>query len=73
MIVADIEAESRERKISLSDVIRDRLKAARKSRRTAGSGLIGDLVGSVHGLPPDLSSNRRAYLKTTGYGQKRSR
>ncbi len=34
---------------------------------------IADLVGSVDGLPADLSQRRKAYLRTTGYGQKRSR
>ena len=34
---------------------------------------IADLIGSVTGLPTDLSSQKKAYLKTTGYGQKRTR
>jgi hypothetical protein len=34
---------------------------------------IADLVGSVDGLPADLSGRRKAYLRTTGYGRKRPR
>jgi hypothetical protein len=34
---------------------------------------MADLVGSVDGLPADLSARKKAYLKTTGYGQKRGR
>ena len=34
---------------------------------------IADLIGSVDGLPADLSARKKRYLKATGYGQKRSR
>jgi hypothetical protein len=34
---------------------------------------IADLVGSVDGLPADLSKRKKAYLKTKGYGRKRAR
>jgi hypothetical protein len=33
---------------------------------------IADVVGSVDGLPPDLSTNLKKYLRA-GYGRKRSR
>jgi Arc/MetJ-type ribon-helix-helix transcriptional regulator len=73
-LVADIEAESRGRKISKSDVVRERLKTAtRRHRRQASFEAIADLVGSVEGLPADLSSRKKSYLQATGYGQKRSR
>jgi Arc/MetJ-type ribon-helix-helix transcriptional regulator len=74
-LVADIEAESRGRRISKSDVVRERLQltAPRRSRRVASLDAIADLIGSVSGLPADLSTRKRAYLRATGYGQKRSR
>ncbi len=73
-LVADIEAESRERKISKSDVVRERLQLAPRLRRRRKSlDGIADLIGSVHGLPPDLSANTKQYLRATGYGRKRSR
>jgi len=74
-LVADIEAESRGRKVSKSDVIRERLKGARQSRdrRAASWEAIRDLVGSVAGLPADLSRRKKAYLEKTGYGQKHHR
>jgi Arc/MetJ-type ribon-helix-helix transcriptional regulator len=73
-LAAQIEAESRERRISKSDVVRDRLKRARtKDDRTAALESIRDLIGSVDGLPADLSRNIKKYLRATGYGQKRSR
>jgi hypothetical protein len=34
---------------------------------------IADLIGSVAGLPADLSARKKHYLKATGYGQKRVR
>jgi Arc/MetJ-type ribon-helix-helix transcriptional regulator len=73
-LVADIEEESRGRKISKSDVVRERLeRAPRKPRRTTSLNAITDLIGSVDGLPTDLTSRKKEYLQSTGYGQKRPR
>lgn len=74
-LVADIEQESRGRKISKSDVVRERLELApRKNKRRAPSfNAIADLIGSVDGLPADLSARKKDYLRSTGYGKKRSR
>lgn len=74
-LVADIEEESRGRKISKSDVVRERLEFAPRRRRKGAASLhaIADLIGSVDGLPTDLASNKKKYLRATGYGQKRSR
>ena len=73
-LVADIEAESRGRKISKSDVVRERLELApRKRRRTTSLNAIVDLIGSVENLPTDLTARKKQYLRDTGYGQKRRR
>jgi hypothetical protein len=75
-LAAEIEAESRDRKISKSDVVRERLeRAPRGPRRTPPSfAAIADLVGSVvDDLPPDLSARYKHYLKVTGYGRRRPR
>ena len=74
-VVAQIEAESRGRKLSKSDVVRERLSVAAgpSRRRHVLLDAIADLVGSVDGLPADLSARKKSYLKTTGYGQKRGR
>lgn len=73
-LIADIEAESRGRKISKSDVVRERLeRAPRQRRRTASLDAIADLIGSVDGLPADLSSRKKEHLRASGYGQKRPR
>jgi Arc/MetJ-type ribon-helix-helix transcriptional regulator len=74
-LAADIEAESRGRKISKSDVVRERLELAHRLRRRRSASLntIADLVGSVDGLPADLSAQKKSYLRATGYGQKRPR
>ena len=71
-LAAEIEAESRLRKISKSDVVRERLQrgAGARSNRTASLAAIADLIGSVDGLPADLSARRKHYLKAMGYGQK---
>jgi Arc/MetJ-type ribon-helix-helix transcriptional regulator len=74
-LVAEIEAESRERKCSKSDVVRERLQGADRPRsgRSTPLAAIADLIGSVAGLPPDLSSRKKRYLKATGYGRKSAR
>jgi hypothetical protein len=61
-IVNDIEVESRQRQISKSDVVRERLMARRRPMpgRTAALEAIADLVGSVRGLPPDMSRTAEA-------------
>ena len=73
-LVAQIETESRERKLSKSDVVRERLNRApdEPRRRPESLDAIGDLIGSVKGLPPDLSTRKKHYLKA-GYGRKRTR
>jgi hypothetical protein len=73
-VVAQIEAESRRRKLSKSDVVRERLTGAEKSRRQpALLDAIADVIGSVDRLPRDLSARTKKYLKSTGYGDKRTR
>lgn len=72
-LVAQIEAESRRRKLSKSDVVRERLTATGEARQPALLDAIADIVGSVEGLPRDLSARTRKYLKSTGYGEKRPR
>src|SRR5207244_176168 len=66
-LVADIEAESRGRKISKSDVVRERLeRAPRKRRRATSLNAIADLIGSVDGLPTDLTARKKEYLQDMG-------
>lgn len=74
-LVAEIERESRGRKCSKSDVVRERLQRATRPTRRESSPFdaIADLIGSVEGLPADLSAQKKRYLKATGYGQKRTR
>jgi Arc/MetJ-type ribon-helix-helix transcriptional regulator len=73
-LVAEIEAESRARKCSKSDVVRERLKRdGARDARPASLEAIADLIGSVQGLPVRLSSRRKAYLRKTRYGSKRPR
>jgi Arc/MetJ-type ribon-helix-helix transcriptional regulator len=74
-LVAQIEAESRRRRLSKSDVVRERLTAAEGSRRRRPALLdaIADIVGSVDGLPRGLSGRTKKHLKSTGYGDKRAR
>ena len=73
-LVAEIEMESRWRRCSKSDIVRERLQCARPTRRQSTPlDAIADLIGSVDGLPADLSARKKRYLKATGYGQKRAR
>ena len=73
--VAEIEAESRLRKVSKSDVVRERLEKYGSSAPLSMADLIGDLIGSVRGdgLPTDLSANKKKYLREWGYGKKHNR
>jgi Arc/MetJ-type ribon-helix-helix transcriptional regulator len=72
-LVSEIEAESRGRGCSKSDIVRERLQRAASATQDQASPLDGlaDLIGLVEGLPADLSARKKQYLKTTGYGQKR--
>jgi Arc/MetJ-type ribon-helix-helix transcriptional regulator len=74
-LVAEIEAESRARRVAKSDVVRERLsrRAKTSGKRRASLEAIADLVGSVAGLPADLSKRRKQHLLASGYGQKRPR
>jgi hypothetical protein len=73
-LAADIEAESRRRGLSKSDIVRERLERARETTELPPSlADIADLVGSVDGLPTDLSARKKHYLKLWGYGRKRAR
>lgn len=74
-LAQEIEAESKERRISKSDVVRERLQRAARSPRRVRAPLaaIADLIGSVDRLPADLSAHRKRHLKATGYGRKRPR
>ena len=73
-IAAAIEAEARQRKLSKSDVVRERLEAATPSATEPNAPAydIADLIGCVDGLPADLSARKKHYLRL-GYGRKRPR
>ena len=72
-LAAQIEAESQARKISKSDIVRERLAISVRRRRASSLESISDLIGSVDGLPPDLSARKKEYLKESRYGQKPAR
>lgn len=74
-LVAEIEVESRGRRCSKSDIVRERLQRAVRPTRRQSTPLdaIADLIGSVDGLPAGLSARKKRYLKATGYGRKRAR
>jgi len=70
-LVAEVEEEARRRRISKSEVIRERLQAGLSQRKCATSlTAIADLIGSVNGLPSDLSARKKRYLRAERYGQK---
>ncbi|HEV8240527.1 MAG TPA: ribbon-helix-helix protein, CopG family [Thermoanaerobaculia bacterium] len=73
-LVAQIEAASRAQGRSKSDVVRERLRIAGEQTRGSHAMLdsIRDLIGSVDGLPPDLGSRYKEYLRA-GFGRKRRR
>ena len=68
-LVTEIEHESRARNVSKSDVVRERLRQPAGKHGTMRE-LLGDLIGSVDGLPPDLASNKKKYLPALIRGKK---
>lgn len=73
-LAANIEAESRERHVSKSDVVRERLERASGAAPDDPLASIRDLIGSVDDdLPADLSARKKHYLKAMGYGRNRPR
>src|SRR5437762_2235097 len=74
-LIAAIDAESRGRGISKSDVVRERLErgALRTSEPSPVPYDIADVVGSVDRGPSDLSARKKEHLRKTGYGRKRPR
>jgi hypothetical protein len=71
-VASRLEAEARRRKTSKSEIVRERL-ASQPNTSSSTLDSIADLIGSVDGLPSDLSRNKKAYLKALGYGRKRPR
>lgn len=74
-LAAAIEAEAQRRRLSKSDIVRERLeRASAVAEPGAPAYDIADLIGSVKGgLPADLSARKKHYLRATGYGRKRPR
>jgi hypothetical protein len=72
VLVAEIEHESQSRRVSKSDVVRERLRRPPNSGPAGGTmkDMIGDLIGSVKGLPADLSRNKKKYLPALIRAQK---
>jgi hypothetical protein len=62
---------TRHRSTSKPKAARERSIQPAEVREAATFEDIADLVGSVDGLPPDLSANTKRYLRETGYGRKR--
>ena len=60
-LVAEIEVESRGRGCSKSDIVRERLQQVARPTRPQPTPLdaIADLIGSVDGLPADLSARKK--------------
>ena len=59
--------------LTKSEVARRRLQVSQNVVESSkGFDLIFDLVGTVEEGPKDMSANKKAYLKSTGYGKSRS-
>jgi Arc/MetJ-type ribon-helix-helix transcriptional regulator len=72
-LAAEIEAESRARRLSKSDVVRERLQRAPAAASDDPLASIRDLIGSVDGGPPDLSERKNEYLRAIIRGRKHPR
>jgi hypothetical protein len=73
VLAAEIETESRKRGLSKSDIVRERLLRGRDGELPPALDDIADLIGSIDGLPSDLSARKKHYLRHWGYGSKRRR
>ena len=73
-LMVAIEAESRGRNVSKSDIVRERLNVVTGSRRQVVPSLdaIAGLIGRVDNLPAGLSARGKRYLKAA-YGKKPAR
>jgi Arc/MetJ-type ribon-helix-helix transcriptional regulator len=72
-LVTEIEQESRSRRIPKSDIVRERLSRMTRAKEGGMRALIADVIGSVEGLPRDLSANKKKYLAEIIRSQKRHR
>jgi Arc/MetJ-type ribon-helix-helix transcriptional regulator len=74
-LVDDIEAEAHRRKVSVSEIARERLSLKRKDAPDTQpwKRSLADFVGAIDGLPHGDSRNIKAALKASGYGRNRSR
>jgi hypothetical protein len=72
-LAARLDAEAQARGLSRSDLVRERLESRDTYGTSTGYSEIADLVGSIDGLPSDISAKRKDYLKRSGYGRKRPR
>jgi hypothetical protein len=70
-MVAEIESEARTKGISKSEVVRRRLERA-STRPLTFFDLAADLIGGVDDdrIPSDLSSRKKSYLQSRGYGKR---
>ena len=74
-LARELDAEAKRTHQTKSEVARRRLIAAGSQSHDAASGfdLIADLVGTVEDGAADMSSRKKEYLKTNGYGKSRHR
>jgi Arc/MetJ-type ribon-helix-helix transcriptional regulator len=72
-LIAEIDAESRARQISKSEVVRERLQRGPAKATDDPLASIRDLIGSVDGGLPDLSSRKKHYLREMIHARKRGR
>jgi hypothetical protein len=74
-LAAEIDAEARARKVSKSDIVRERLRQTKPKQSASHLDAIADLIGSIKDddLPTDLSARTDYYLRKTGFGRNRRR
>jgi predicted DNA-binding protein len=69
-LAEELEAEAKRLNLTKSEIARRRLSASSAPAEPAsGFDLIADLVGSVDQGPADMSTRKKDYLKSTGYGK----
>jgi hypothetical protein len=74
ILAAGVERESRRRGVSKSDLVRQCLERELGAQKNAPTlDAIADVIGSVDGLPEDLSSRVDYYLRKTGFGRDHGR
>ncbi|HUF60629.1 MAG TPA: hypothetical protein VMN36_01015 [Verrucomicrobiales bacterium] len=68
-LAASLDEEAARLNLTKSEVARRRLAAPLSVQPPSGFDLVADLVGKIESGPSDMSTRKKDYLRSTGYGK----